>query len=1536
MKGRAGDATRLYLRLIVVLCASMGYVSIPVGIKAQSTYEQVRLNNNPLPPSQPLAQCLDNPRTFTALSTTSQPYPQVTLSGGHFFRYSATSPTVTFLGGGYGTKRTFSQICYTNYTRTITMAFPKPVVNLRIYLNGSTDTPGNNPQTITATTNLGETISRDLVEDVQGYGSATIAFVPTSEVTSVTLTTSYTSNWLFSIDSLSFDWRYGRPPAAPLPEPSYCGNQTFARPAAEDLTAYGWSMHAEVSDRDGLVVSNVRLNGRLLAERVSVPYYVLETTLATPHRGELQPDSRDGTMRSRLVSYWARPDGEKLIVEATYVVDLLPGDPQSCLSVTQRYEFLNEGVYGPCEPSETLACQRWRPIVKYKFTGNNGEAIKSFNVAQRDRFTVNGLNRNSVGLFKDCDHKPGLCTIFEGGGFVFYDKVNPVFSEVVNLIISKGQAGQWDNVHETYAGVVHEPGSEFTSLWTNPGCPECMHTHWRWGAAVPNPAKFNSGQVYVPAGSDQSLLLGVVRYYAGEEHPNNFLDLLSLTNPEPIRTPLTGYMDPVQGYDYTAPEGVVLWYSATGYKNSDEFFSHYAFFNPSAPNITHTIGPSLAKSDSRSAALTSTVDGPVSVTYGNLFEDGPTTLADIDPALVGQLPTGFVVYNDPGYDIQTEAEVSGPHTVVFSVPSVLDQTTFDKLRIFHAERDPFDPAKAIWVDRTIIAPDVPAPDFANRTINARVDTVGPFVIGLLTQPQPPNTALSEIAVTSSDSSDPIIAGNDLTYMLTITNNGPQGATGVVFNDGLSPDVVFISAAASQGTCREENGTVICNIGALNIGAVATVTVVVKPTEGQARFPPEGKTIVNTVFVRANEGDTDQNNNISIETTLATPNPNAPPTINITSPTIGKLFQGPISFYVYANASDSDGSIASVEFFDNESSAGMGTASGNTYSLLIDNPSYGNHTLSAVATDNGGRKSVSSPLNYIVNGPAAVNLVKLAEGTLFIKPANISLEVEANYSGGSIAKVEFFANGDLIGATTTSPYSVIWNNAPSGKFAITAVATDNNEITSTSSPINITVTNAPIVNLTAPANGATYTMPATVSLAANARDDDNYVSRVDFYSDGSLIGTASNTAANLYAFTWNNAAVGGHVITAVATDGVGATATSAPINITILNAAPTASITSPSNGALYTAPASIVVNATAADSGGSVAKVEFFRDTTLIGTDMTSPYSITWSNAPPGTYSLTAKATDNFGTVGQSAAINVTVNNPPTVSMTAPTNGATFTALANISLSANASDTDGTISKVEFFRSTTLIGTVTSSPYNFVWSNVLPGSYSLTAKATDNRGAVKTSTAVSITVNSPGTVLFVVGGTTLNTIDNALKTRLLNLAFTVTVKSGSSVTTADATGKRVVVISETVTPTDVNTKFKTVAVPVVVLEPQLFDDMGMTGLTSGTNFGSTTSQTQITIATPSHAMAAGLTGNVTVVSAASTFGWGQPNANGVKVATIFGNGSRATIFGYSSGAVMPGLTSPARRVGFFLFGNSAALTTNGGSLFDASVKWAAGL
>lgn len=91
------------------------------------------------------------------------------------------------------------------------------------------------------------------------------------------------------------------------------------------------------------------------------------------------------------------------------------------------------------------------------------------------------------------------------------------------------------------------------------------------------------------------------------------------------------------------------------------------------------------------------------------------------------------------------------------------------------------------------------------------------------------------------------------------------------------------------------------------------------------------------------------------------------------------------------------------------------------------------------------------------------------------------------------------------------------------------------------------------------------------------------------------------------------------------------------------------------------------------------------------------------------------------------------NQAPAVSLTAPAPGATFAAPATVTLSANASDSDGTIASVTFYQGTTALGTDTSAPYSFAWSNVGAGSYTLTAVAVDNNNASTTSTAATITV-----------------------------------------------------------------------------------------------------------------------------------------------------------------------------------------------------------
>ncbi|MFN6947274.1 MAG: PA14 domain-containing protein, partial [Cytophagaceae bacterium] len=93
------------------------------------------------------------------------------------------------------------------------------------------------------------------------------------------------------------------------------------------------------------------------------------------------------------------------------------------------------------------------------------------------------------------------------------------------------------------------------------------------------------------------------------------------------------------------------------------------------------------------------------------------------------------------------------------------------------------------------------------------------------------------------------------------------------------------------------------------------------------------------------------------------------------------------------------------------------------------------------------------------------------------------------------------------------------------------------------------------------------------------------------------------------------------------------------------------------------------------------------------------------------------------------------NQPPLVSITSPSNNAEFLAGSDVTITASASDEDGTVSKVEFFAGATKIGEVENEPYTIIWSNVQAGTYSVTAKATDNDGASTISTARNIVVNT---------------------------------------------------------------------------------------------------------------------------------------------------------------------------------------------------------
>jgi uncharacterized repeat protein (TIGR01451 family) len=122
------------------------------------------------------------------------------------------------------------------------------------------------------------------------------------------------------------------------------------------------------------------------------------------------------------------------------------------------------------------------------------------------------------------------------------------------------------------------------------------------------------------------------------------------------------------------------------------------------------------------------------------------------------------------------------------------------------------------------------------------------------------TACADVSVTKSDTPDPVTVGTNVTYTMTVTNNGPDIATDVELTDVLPGTVTLVSVTPSAGSCAGTS-TIVCDLGSLANGASATVTIVVSTSAVG--------TLTNTVSVTLAETDTDPSNNVEQERTVVT-------------------------------------------------------------------------------------------------------------------------------------------------------------------------------------------------------------------------------------------------------------------------------------------------------------------------------------------------------------------------------------------------------------------------------------------------------------------------------------------------------------------------------------------------------------------------------------------------------------------------------------------------------------------------------------------
>ena len=390
---------------------------------------------------------------------------------------------------------------------------------------------------------------------------------------------------------------------------------------------------------------------------------------------------------------------------------------------------------------------------------------------------------------------------------------------------------------------------------------------------------------------------------------------------------------------------------------------------------------------------------------------------------------------------------------------------------------------------------------------------------------------------------------------------------------------------------------------------------------------------------------------------------------------------------------------------------------------------------------------AQPANITVNAPGVATFSVTANGT----PSSYQWQLSTD--GGS-------SYSDIAGATTRTYTTGATNNLMSGYRYRCAVVNSCSFVQISNAAI-LTIGGNPVSILSSWSNNRVDKVPGTnraLVLIVNAKVSGPFsvTARYGGYSGSLMTLVVEKTQGTAYtgAFILNEAGIAaapnGQFQVDYSSNPIAVSGTTvflSNVNQTTLIGAISTGGTSGaltvSTGALANSSGDMeILGATALIDGNYSLNNGFVRggvEQTLGWGDIVAGYAGGLGSSIIPSVTLSSSTTQSIiGFVVKSIGSTGTPNVSPTVSISSPTNGATFTAPATITINANAADGDGSVSKVEFFQGATKLGEDLTAPYSFAWTGIAAGNYSITAKATDNLGATTTSTAISVNVGNVST------------------------------------------------------------------------------------------------------------------------------------------------------------------------------------------------------
>ncbi len=372
-------------------------------------------------------------------------------------------------------------------------------------------------------------------------------------------------------------------------------------------------------------------------------------------------------------------------------------------------------------------------------------------------------------------------------------------------------------------------------------------------------------------------------------------------------------------------------------------------------------------------------------------------------------------------------------------------------------------------------------------------------------------------------------------------------------------------------------------------------------------------------------------------------------------------------------------------------------------------------------------------------PPAVSITSPSDGTGFITPANINITVSATDGDGTVTNVSFYQNGSLLWQTNAGPYNYNWQNVSVGGYILTATARDNTGLSSTSLPVNVTVSvpSTAVTNIFIGYSNVWKYLDtganAGTSWRSNSFNDSSWLSGQAQlgYGDGDEF-TQVQDNPDLGPF---NPLATDKYITTYFRKFFLVTNAAAFTNASFRMIRDDAAVVYLNGEEIYrtpnlpTFPAVILFNTTAtanAAEPNAIDQVTYNGGLALQeGTNLLAVEI----------HQLNSTSSDISFELQLAGIRTADTNARPQVAISGPVNGAIFGTPANIAISAAASDVDGSVTNVAFFVNGVKLGDDAASPFTLATNNVPVGSYALAAIATDNVGLSQTSAVVNVTVST---------------------------------------------------------------------------------------------------------------------------------------------------------------------------------------------------------